>query len=70
MQIPLVAGICEDVDNGVPTSSALAAKSLTGDAVLRNQEAMAFGLLADSIVAQCEERNRTLPPTRKVEVNK
>lgn len=70
VQIPLVAGICEDVDNGVPTSSALAAKSLTGDEVLRNQEAMAFGLLADSIVTQCEERNRTLPPTRKVEVNK
>ena len=69
-QIPLVAGICEDVDKGVPSSSELAAKSLTGDEESRNTEAIAFALLADSIVAQCDERNRTLPPTRKVEVKK
>lgn len=68
VQIPLVAGICEDVDNGVPTSSSLTAKSLTGDEESRNEEAVAFDLLADAIVAQCEERNRTLPPTQKVEV--
>ena len=68
VQIPLVAGICEDVDNGVPTSSALAANALTGDESIRNDEAIAFALLADSIVEQCDERNRTLPPTQKVEV--
>ena len=70
VQIPLVAGICEDVDNGAPTSSSLTAKSLTGDETTRNDEALAFALLADSIVAQCDERNRNLPPTQKVEVNK
>ena len=69
-QIPLVAGICEDVDNGEPSSSALVAKSLTGDEYSRNLEAIAFALLADSIVQQCDERNRTLPPTKKVEVTK
>ncbi|MCH5228571.1 MAG: Mrp/NBP35 family ATP-binding protein [Muribaculaceae bacterium] len=67
-QIPLVAGICEDVDNGVPTSSSLSAKTLTGDEESRNDEAIAFALLADSIVSQCEERNRTLPATKKVDV--
>lgn len=70
VQIPLVAGICEDVDNGVPSSSKLVANELTGDESIRNDEAIAFSLLADSIVQQCDERNRTLPPTRKVEVNK
>ena len=70
VQIPLVAGICEDVDNGKPTSSALAAKNLTGDEESRNDEAIAFALLADSIVTQCDERNRNLPPTQKVEVTK
>lgn len=70
VQIPLVAGICEDVDNGVPTSSSLAAKRLTGDEEGLNEEAIAFALLADSIVEQCDQRNRDLPPTRKVEVNR
>lgn len=70
VQIPLVAGICEDVDNGKPTSSVLSAKELTSDETTRDEEAIAFSLLADSIVAQCEERNRTLPPTQKVEVNR
>ena len=69
-QIPLVAGICEDVDSGSPTSTSLLAKSLTGDEESRNAEALAFALLADSIVAQCDERNRTLPPTKKVEVTR
>ena len=69
VQIPLVAGICEDVDNGVPTSSSLAAKTLTGDQSIQNDEAIAFALLADSIVAQCDDRNRNLPPTQKVEVH-
>lgn len=70
VQIPLVAGICEDVDNGKPTSSILAAKSLTGSEEGCNAESMAFSLLADSIVEQCDARNKTLPPTKKVEVKK
>ena len=70
VQIPLVAGICEDVDNGVPTGTALVATELTGDEIIRNDEAIAFGLLADAIVAQCDERNRLLPPTQKVEVTR
>ena len=70
VQIPLVAGICEDVDNGVPTSSALTANTLTADESIRNDEAIAFEMLAASIVTQCDERNRNLPPTQKVEVNK
>ena len=70
VQIPLVAGICEDVDNGVPTGTAFVATELTGDEIIRNDEAIAFGLLADAIVAQCDERNRLLPPTQKVEVTR
>ena len=68
VQIPLVAGICDDVDNGAPSS--LAAKSLTGSSESINPEAMAFSLLADSIVDQCNERNNSLPPTKKVEVKR
>lgn len=70
VQIPLVVGICEDVDNGVPTSSILSDQKLRGDEDMINAEATAFALLADSIVAQCDERNRTLPPTKKVEVTR
>lgn len=68
VQIPLVAGICEDADNGEPTSTALTANDLNNVDGIRNAEAIAFELLADSIVEQCEERNRKLPPTKKVEV--
>lgn len=68
VQIPLVAGICEDVDNGIPTSSLLNLNPETGETVLKNLEAEAFAMLATSIVEQCEERNKNLPPTRKVEV--
>lgn len=68
VQIPLVAGICEAVDNGKPTSTSLVANTLTGSEELRNDEAIAFELLAASIVEQCDERNRNLPPTQKVEV--
>lgn len=70
VQIPLVAGICEDVDNGHPTSSTLAAKALTGAEISCNEEALAFERLADSIVEQCDKRNKELPPTQKVEVKK
>ncbi|MCH5226995.1 MAG: Mrp/NBP35 family ATP-binding protein [Muribaculaceae bacterium] len=66
IQLPLVAGICEDADNGAPTSTALAAAEK--DAL--TAEGVAFALLADSIVAQCDERNRQLPPTEKVQVKK
>lgn len=70
VQIPLVARICEDVDNGAPSTSALRATSLTGTTEGVNPEAEAFSILADSIVEQCDERNRNLPPTSKVEVSK
>lgn len=69
-QIPLVAGICEDADNGAPSSSRLAATSLSGSQEIKNEDALAFSLLADSIVEQCDERNRNLPPTQKVEVTR
>lgn len=69
VQIPLVAGICEDVDNGKPTSSSLVAKTLTGSQECRNEEAVAFDVLSQSIIEQCDQRNRDLPPTRKVEVH-
>lgn len=69
-QIPLVAGICEDADNGRPSSANLAAKALTGDEESRNIEAEAFDLLADAIIEECDIRNRTLPPTKKVDVNR
>lgn len=62
-QIPLVAGICEASDNGAP--SALSMKDFKNQNPA-NPEAMAFSLLADSIIAQCKERNRLLPPTQKV----
>lgn len=70
VQIPLVAGICEDVDNGAPTSSALKAKALTGTSEGLSDEAMAFSFLADRIVRECDERNRKLPPTKVVEVKR
>lgn len=69
VQIPLVAGICEAVDNGAPTTSSLSAQELTGDETNCTSEALAFKTLALSIVEQCEARNRDLPPTQKVEVN-
>lgn len=67
VQIPLVADICESVDNGTPSSSLLVAKTLTGENSMMNAEALAFSVLADSIVAQCDERNKKMPPTKKVE---
>ena len=70
VQIPLVAGICVDADNGAPSASSLQAKSLTGTPESQNAEALAFSILADEIVEECEERNRKLPPTKKVEVKK
>lgn len=69
-QIPLVADICIQVDEGKPTTTSLAADALTGAFDGENPEALAFSLLADAIVEECEERNRNLPPTKKVEVTK
>ena len=68
-QIPLVADICSDADNGAPTTVALQAAATTGAAASENPEAAAFSSLADKIVAACDERNNTLPPTQKVETN-
>ena len=68
VQIPLVAEICQQADMGSPTTTSLVADALTGALGNENPEALAFSLLADAIVEQCDERNRTLPPTKKVEV--
>lgn len=63
-RIPIVADICSDADMGAPSSVALAEE---GKAAV-NPEAEAFSSLADEIVAACDDRNRTLPPTSVVEV--
>ena len=68
-QIPLVQGICDAADFGQPSSSKLIAKSTTGTLESQDAEALAFSLLADSIILECDERNLNLPPTKKVEVN-
>lgn len=67
-QIPLVAEICEHVDEGNPTTTVLVTDSMTGQDPI-NPEALAFDQLADSIVEACEKRNASLPPTEKVNVN-
>lgn len=64
-QIPLVMDIMEHADGGEPV-----AVELEGDASEAGPEARAFGELAESVVAAVAERNRTLEPTRKVEVAK
>lgn len=64
-QIPLVAEICSTADMGSPSAISLAESGNENP----NPEAKAFGELADAIVKACEERNNTLPPTTKVEVN-
>lgn len=69
VQIPLVADICEKTDIGAPTTSALMADSLTGTPESLNTEAVAFSVLADAIVEECDKRNRDLPPTVKVETH-
>lgn len=68
-QIPLVAEICETADAGHPTATSLQAVGTTGDPMTQNPEALAFGELADKVVAACEARNRELPPTQVVETN-
>lgn len=67
-QIPLVADICQAVDNGKPTCAELVAESLTGTTESANVEALAFSVLADVVVEECDKRNNSLPPTVKVEI--
>lgn len=56
-EIPLVAGICEGGDNGIPVS-------LTNDI-----SADAFKTLATRVVEAVSKRNEQLPPTHKVETH-
>lgn len=69
VQIPLVEGICEDVDNGKPTSFS-AKENLSAIEEVKRLDAIAFDYLADEIVTQCDDRNRNLPPTQKVEITR
>lgn len=62
-RIPLVADICETSDNGAPVSTRL----IKMEEAAPDPEAQAFSALADALVEACEERNRQLPPTTKVE---
>lgn len=57
-QIPLVAGICEGGDSGVPIS------------LENNVSGEAFRSLAHKVVEAINNRNSILPPTSKVEMNK
>lgn len=70
-RIPLVAGICNDADSGMPTTLNLAmtagADGNNSEGV--NPEVAAFSELADKVVEACERRNETLPPTSIVETH-
>ena len=57
-QIPLVQSVQEAADEGAPI--ALHAETIMG---------VAFGTLAERLVAAVEERNTTLAPTKKVDVH-
>lgn len=65
--IPLVADIREKSDAGTPAALQLTAGA-EGSQGTVNPEAEAFGFLAEAVVAACDERNNTLPPTQKVEM--
>lgn len=65
-QIPLVAEICKEADDGTPTALAMSADISAPRGT--NPEADAFAELARNVVAECDRRNATLPPTQKVEV--
>ncbi len=62
-QIPLVADVCTAGDKGCPVAiqTPKPGGELTPDAV-------AFTRLAENVVKAVDERNRTLPPTHKVEM--
>lgn len=64
-KIPLVMGIREHADGGEPV-----AVQLETDPAHANSEACAFGELARNVVEAVEARNRELPPTHKVNVEK
>jgi ATP-binding protein involved in chromosome partitioning len=57
-QIPLVQSICEGSDNGHPV---VLDDSVTGKA---------FMDLAGEVIERVNKRNRELPPTKKVNINK
>lgn len=63
-RIPLVMDIRTHSDSGEPV-----AVVLENDPEAANAEARAFGELADNVVEAADERNKTLDPTKKVEVN-
>lgn len=63
-RIPLVADICEMADSGRPT----AVRTPDAD-ISENPEARAFSDLADRVVAECDRRNSTLPPTQPVQTH-
>lgn len=65
-QIPLVADICNDADNGCPTSLQIVTE--TGTESTMGPEARAFSNLATGVVEAVERRNKELPATKKVEV--
>lgn len=69
-QIPLIAGIGEDVDKGEPSTLKLQASEMTGNSAYLHPEAEAFASLADNVIEEVDRRNATLPPSQKVEVNK
>lgn len=56
-QIPLVGEIRERADDGIPA------------AMEDNAEGRSFAQLADNVTAAVDNRNSTLPPTRKVELH-
>lgn len=58
-QIPIVQGICEGGDNGIPV--ALNENTITG---------IAFRNLAENLITQIDIRNKELAPTRRVEITK
>ncbi len=70
-EIPLVADICTNADDGAPTTLSLA-QVAGGDGnpeIGQNPEAMAFADLARKVVEACDKRNETLPPTSIVETH-
>lgn len=56
-QVPLVQSICEDGDNGRPS----AANPFTVQGKI-------FAQLAETVIAEVNKRNETLPPTKKLEI--
>ena len=68
-QIPLVADICTQADNGTPVAMNIVADESTGRDLGLNPEAEAFIHLADKVVNAVDTRNRQAPPTAPVAMN-